>query len=820
MTDLPPVTARVSKTSLISLADLPKCSPTERQIFGLNKRIQTSARVPKEFPGFIVEGFTIKVVGDGYTVNEKGLIYKDFEIGTGPLPLDGQELIFQYTGYNESGLVIDSSYKNDRPAQTRLGVNGLIPGFEEGIRSMKAGGKRRIIVPPELGPPTGPATFFSAKQCEASLLFGREPTDGAEAIELLERVPTRAQQLAKLRTSTREHPFDLLIVGGGATGSGVAVDAVTRGLCTALVEREDFGSGTSSKSTKLVHGGVRYLEKAVWGLDRGQLSLVFEALHERSTLLRNAAHLAQALPIITPCYAWWEVPYYWAGLKAYDLVAGTHGLVMSRFVSAGETSTLLPTLTMTRPDGASLKGSVLYHDGQFDDSRLNVALACTAAAAGAVVANYVECKELIKNAEGKVMGARVQDCENGDTFEVHARQVVNATGPFSDAIRCQSDPESPPAILPSSGAHVTLPAYYGSGSSGLLVPKTKDGRIVFLLPWLGHMIAGTTDTVCEVTPRPMGTEEEVSFILATLSEYLAMPVRRSDVTSVWSGIRPLAINPRRAPGSSESTSRDHLILDEGDGMITIAGGKWTTYRKMAEDVVDAAVASGRMPLSVRPCVSESLHLLGAQGYSNTLYAQLAQQLSDAPLRSSTPSPPTPAPDSSSSTPRTSTPPTPPTLVTSSSSSSSVVYTSTQNAALAHHLAHSYGDRATRVLRLAQEGNLAAPLCEGHPMVEAEVVYCCRHEYCTRVEDFVSRRCRIAFLDVEAARSCLPRVAGLMAGEHGWSSLRTQHEISAASTYLDTFVASAAPSAPSAPNAQAARAALPLSPDPTSTTTAA
>ncbi|KIY96540.1 glycerol-3-phosphate dehydrogenase [Monoraphidium neglectum] len=287
-------------------------------------------------------------------------------------------------------------------------------------------------------------------------------------------VPTRAQQLARLRAGSKDDPFDVLIIGGGATGAGCALDAATRGLRTAMVERGDFGCGTSSKSTKLVHGGVRYLEKAVFNLDKAQLKLVYEALQERSDLLANAPHLARPLPILMPCYKWWEVPFYWAGLKMYDLVAGMRNLAWSKYLSPSESVRLLPTLADPNPNARSLKGAIQYFDGQFDDARLNVALACTAAAAGAAVANHAEASSLIKDASGRVVGARIADRQGGGRpFEVHARVVVNATGPYADALREQSDPGVKKAVRASSGAHVTLPEYYGSQAVGMIVPKTK-----------------------------------------------------------------------------------------------------------------------------------------------------------------------------------------------------------------------------------------------------------------------------------------------------------------------------------------------------------
>ena len=375
-------------------------------------------------------------------------------------------------------------------------------------------------------------------------------------------LPSRREQVRSLRAGKE---FDVLVIGGGATGVGAALDAATRGLSVALVEGEDFASGTSSRSTKLVHGGVRYLEKAVFQLDYGQLKLVFEALRERKTLLRNAPHLADALPIATPCYRAWEVPYYWAGMKAYDAVAGL-GSLTPRDFETPRTPRRLPNPARRRSDdGAELKGTIVYSDGQFDDARLAVSLACTAAHAGAVVGNYVRVDELLKDpSTGKVIGARCRDAiGGGGAFDVRAKVVLNATGPLTDGVRRLSRERPRDDHDARRGAHVTLPGYFAPSSCGLIVPKTKDGRVVFMIPWLGSVIAGTTDTLAPVTLRPRATEEEVDFILDALSPYLSVPATRRDVVSAWSGIRPLAADPSQS--GTENLSRDHVVVDEGDG---------------------------------------------------------------------------------------------------------------------------------------------------------------------------------------------------------------------------------------------------------------
>lgn len=556
-------------------------------------------------------------------------------------------------------------------------------------------------------------------------------------------LPTRAAMLASLKRN-ETNKFDVLIIGGGATGAGCAVDAATRGLSACALEGEDFGAGTSGRSTKLVHGGVRYLEKAVFQLDPGQLKLVFEALMERKTLLNNAPHLTRALPIATPCYEWWEVPYYWAGMKAYDLVAGTQGLTLSSFARAGKVGEMFPQLAQKRTDDGekTMKGSIVYYDGQFDDARLNVALACTAAHAGATVVNHTRVVKLHKDGE-RVVGVRARDMLTGNEFDVYAKTIINASGPFTDELRKMSDSKANGIMMPSAGAHITLPAYYCPSDMGLIVPKTKDGRVVFLLPWLGACIAGTTDKQCDVTMTPKATKEEVDFILESIAPYLKVDTRKSDILSVWSGIRPLASDP--SAGDTENMSRDHIIAVEKDGMVTITGGKWTTYRRMAEEAVDKAIEIGGLADDAGKCRTASLGVVGAHGYTRDLFVKVAQRGGKG-------------------------------------------FGGPPDEVVAKHLATSYGDRALVVADLAAYSHLSKRLVPNHPVIEAEVVYAARAEYCQTAVDFLARRTRLAFLDIKAAEEALPRVVELLGAELKWSFMRRRREISDAKKFLSTFKA--------------------------------
>ncbi len=495
--------------------------------------------------------------------------------------------------------------------------------------------------------------------------------------------------------------FDLLVIGGGATGAGVALDAVSRGLRVALIERDDLAAGTSSRSTKLIHGGVRYLEKAVKGLDRSQFALVRDALHERAVLIRNAPHLCHALPLVTPLYRWLQVPYIMTGLKLYDLLAGRANLGSSRFLSAPAAKQRFPQL---KSEG--LRGGVMYYDGQFDDARMNVAIAMSAVERGAVVVTHAEVTALHRQA-GRLSGASVHDRVDGSDVEVRARAVVNAAGPYGDAVRRLSDPEAAPMLNASSGVHIVLDGRFAPPDTGLLIPETEDGRVLFLLPWLGSTLVGTTDQPAAVVDDPQATEGEIEYILRHVARYFDVPVGRDDVKAAWSGLRPLVSDPKAA--DTAKLSRDHVIHVDDAGLVTIAGGKWTTYRRMAADTVNAAVAAGGLG-AVAPSATVDLRLVGAERFDPAGAAALEARGFATDV--------------------------------------------------AQHLHHAYGDRAGMVADLADAG-LGATLTEGHPNLEAEVVYAQQHELAVTARDVLHHRTRLAFLDEAAAETARPRVEALL-----------------------------------------------------------
>ena len=394
----------------------------------------------------------------------------------------------------------------------------------------------------------------------------------------------------------RAEPWDLVIIGGGATGLGAAVDAASRGFDVALIEQADFAKGTSSRSTKLVHGGVRYLQQ-------GNVSLVMEALKERGLLLRNAPHLVHDVAFIVPSYKWWESPFYGIGLKVYDMLAGRYGFGKSRLLGRDAVRRAIPSIN---PEG--LIGGTRYYDGQFDDARLAINLATTAYAQGATLANYCPAIGLIKDEAGLVEGVTARDEETGETLAVRGRVVVNATGPFADAVRRLDKPDAAPIIAPSQGVHIVLDRAFLPGASAIMVPHTDDGRVMFAIPWHDVAVIGTTDTpIDRVDLEPTPIDGEVAFILRTANRYLARRADVADIRSVFAGIRPLV---KMGDGQNTAAlSRDHTILiDPDSGLMTVAGGKWTTYRRMAEDVVDQAITLGDLPM--RECVTKQLPIHG------------------------------------------------------------------------------------------------------------------------------------------------------------------------------------------------------------------
>ena len=400
-------------------------------------------------------------------------------------------------------------------------------------------------------------------------------------------------------------PWEMVVIGGGATGVGIAIDAASRGFSVLLLEAQDFGKGTSSRSTKLIHGGVRYLEQ-------GNISLVMEALKERGLLRQNAPHLVHDLAFIVPNYSWWEAPFYGIGMKIYDLLAGKFGFGRSRILSSQETIEKLPNL---QTDG--LRGSVVYYDGQFDDTRLLIHMAATAADHGATLLNYAPVTEITRDPDGFANGVVFTDSESGQSHRAQARVVINATGMFADQVRRMTDPDAKKMIAPSQGIHLVFERSFLRADAAIMVPHTSDGRVLFAIPWHQHTVVGTTDTpIQEASYEPRPFDEEIEFILDTAAQFLTRPPTRKDILSVYVGIRPLVKMQEGDSSKTSTLSRDHTIHIDSAGLITIVGGKWTTYRHMAEDCVNHALTLGR--LDDAPCITRNLHLHGYHEDSDSL----------------------------------------------------------------------------------------------------------------------------------------------------------------------------------------------------------
>ena len=505
--------------------------------------------------------------------------------------------------------------------------------------------------------------------------------------------------------------FDLAVIGGGATGLGVALEASLRGYKVVLLESHDFAKGTSSRSTKLVHGGVRYLAQ-------GNVALVREALHERSVLLHDAPHLAQPIPFVMPSYRWWETAFYGIGLKLYDFLAGTDGLGRTEFLSGAEVLARMPGLK-----ALGLQGGVQYWDGQFDDARFAISLARTAVQAGALLVNYCPVTQL-KQSDGRLNALMCQDTETGQSFEVQARCVVNATGVWVDQLRhmdaLTEGLKIQPMVAPSQGVHLVVDRAFLPGEHALLVPKTDDGRVLFAVPWLGKLILGTTDTPRSDMPRePAPFEEEVAFILRESARYLAKPPKRSDVRSVWVGLRPL-VKPTQEEGvSTKGLSREHSVSVSRSGMVTVTGGKWTTYRAMAQDVLSQCVSSQLLPVP----------------------AQSRQ--AGAPFKGAGPLPSRPV------------------------------------SLMAPQGMHLYGVEQDMVAQLPGADHWLLP-----GLSEAMVRFAVRFEYARTVEDVLARRSRLLFLDAKASLGVAAQVASLMTDE-GCKEVKLSEYLNLAQSYTLT-----------------------------------
>ncbi len=507
---------------------------------------------------------------------------------------------------------------------------------------------------------------------------------------------------------TDQSNWDVIIIGGGATGLGTALDAASRGLKTLLVEQSDFAKGTSSRSTKLVHGGVRYMAQ-------GDIGLVKHALKERGLLELNAKHLVNKEEFIIPCYDWFAVAKYLTGLTLYDWLAGKYSFGKSKFLSKTETLRLMPGIKEK-----GLKGAIRYFDGKFDDARLAINIAQTAIEQGATLINYMKVTNLIKNND-EVTGVELEDAITKDQFKINGKIIINATGVFVDEILKMNNPQAKKMVRPSQGVHIVIHKEFLDSNSALMIPKTSDGRVLFAVPWHEHLLVGTTDTpLNEHSLEPRALKEETDFILKTAASYFKTKPTEKDILSVFSGLRPLAAPTDSNGSSTKEISRDHKLIVSAKGLITITGGKWTTYRRMAEETVDLAIKEGGM--TERNCVTQGLRIHGC--------------------------------------------------TTSRDDSHLNIYGS---------------DRKGIEALISEQPKLNRKLHPHFPHIAAEVVWSARNEMAETVEDILSRRLRMLFIDANAAIEMSEEVASILAQELGADKKWEEEQIELFNTLAKGYI---------------------------------
>ncbi|MGC9157459.1 MAG: glycerol-3-phosphate dehydrogenase/oxidase [Terracidiphilus sp.] len=530
----------------------------------------------------------------------------------------------------------------------------------------------------------------------------------------------------KSRRSTlqtiRDRQFDVCVIGGGATGSGTALDSQLRGKSTLLLEGEDFTSHTSSKSTKLVHGGVRYLQQAVADFDYGQFKMVRKALHERIHMLHAAPFLANSLELLVPCYSLYEMVYYGIGMKVYDAISGKTRIFPTRILSKAQALQRLPGLR-----GDRLVGAVSYADGQFDDARYGITLVQTFAEQGGEVLNYAKVVGFGRTPEGKLSSAEVVDQVSGERLTVQARIFVNCTGPHADEIRLMANPEISRRLRLSKGVHILLPVGPMGSDAALLIPKTEDGRVIFAIPWLGSLLVGTTDDEIDSETAMVANEREIAYLLKYTNRYLNTAFTHADVQAAFAGARPLVASKDAV--NTKKLIRDHEVeVDERSNLVSILGGKWTTHRAMAEDGVNHALHL--LGDSQARCKTIDFPLFGAKGFHPGYWRQLAEQHS----------------------------------------------LSTETA---QHLAQKFGTAAPRVLEVAaSQPELREPLYPGGAALACEVVYCVREEMARTIEDILARRVGIQFHRWKDAIAAAPVVGRLLGRELGWDESQTAEAVKA------------------------------------------
>ncbi|SCM01317.1 FAD-dependent glycerol-3-phosphate dehydrogenase, putative [Plasmodium chabaudi adami] len=580
-------------------------------------------------------------------------------------------------------------------------------------------------------------------------------------------IPSRSEMVNRLKSNQ----YDILIIGGGATGAGLALDCATRGIKCALIDRNDFSSGTSSKSTKLLHGGIRYLENAVKKLDISELYFVWEALGERAHAMKIAPFMSRPVPILMPIYKLWQVPYFAYNIKIYDLLADLvcyfdKGVPNSMYIQKQNTLDQFPLLHHDE-----LKGSLVYYDGQHNDTRMNLNLVLTSAIddyvpgqVGATVCNHMEVISFIMDENNqKIIGVRALDKMNNKEIEIYAKVIINATGPQGDIIRKMADENSRPIIQVSVGCHFILPKWYSSKNNGMIIPKTSDGRVLFLLPWENSTIVGTTDEQRPLVDHPKIDPKDTEFLATELSKYINVSPEeiKNDIKAAWCGFRPLVYDSKKQKknnnneNSDEVTtheiSRSHEIIEDDNGLISILGGKWTIYRKMAQDTIDYVISKHSDKIQNKnECRTKFLMLIGSHDENGNLNqedltfgcSKLGKKLVDK--------------------------------------YSEIDYET------ANYLVSNYGYLSEKVCEIANELKLFNKLDQSKPYIEAEIVYASRYEFANTISDVIGRRFRLGFIDSNAANQVIHKVANLMKDELNWSKDQMNKNIEEAKSYIDSL----------------------------------
>ena len=519
--------------------------------------------------------------------------------------------------------------------------------------------------------------------------------------------------------------FDICIIGGGATGAGCALEAQSQGFATILIEQEDFAAGTSSKSTKLIHGGVRYLEQAVKKLSIDQFKMVRKALKERKTLLSIAPHITKPLQLVTPCRSWVSGMYYYIGLKLYDWISGIRNIGSSRLLSKSEAVKYIPTLNKKQ-----LYNAVLYYDGQLDDQRFNLALIQTAVQKGAACINHCEAIQFDKSASNKLKSLQVRDCLTGALYTIKAKVFINATGPFADAIRSMANVALRPRLTVSKGVHILLPGSMMPSKAALLIPETRDGRLIFVIPYSGYLLAGTTDDPAPLTTTEFGPDaSEVNYILSYVNEYLDIHARPEQVTAGFGGLRPLIT---AAENETKDLVRDHEVeVDAASGLISIIGGKWTTYRLMAKDTIDAA--ADFLDTKQEAVSTENITLVGSQHFDNSIAGKV-RELTGC------------------------------------------------DATVADHLVGKYGDKALEIAAgMANNPSYKERLVEGLPFTVGELAYVVENEMACTVKDVLNRRWGVQLTNWKNTLLLMPIVGNWMSAHLNWTKEQR-------SAYIDKYKA--------------------------------